>query len=218
MKYCPKCNTEHSKQGTFCSRQCANSRGPRSADTKEKQRLKTNAFLSTLSDAEMDAKIAKLHAGNPNFACGPYTKIRLQKCTHCNNEFWSNNEHTVEYNTTCSDECFLGVKRKNRSGSKVIYKNELYDSHWEVEIAQWLDEHNIIFTRPAAHIPWVDSVGKKRKYFPDFYLPSLDLYLDPKNKFCIKSQQEKLDYVQNIINLVYGEVLHIKTYIENKLK
>lgn len=26
MKICPKCNTEHTKKGTFCSRQCANSR------------------------------------------------------------------------------------------------------------------------------------------------------------------------------------------------
>ena len=26
MKLCPKCNTEHSKPGTFCSRSCANSR------------------------------------------------------------------------------------------------------------------------------------------------------------------------------------------------
>ena len=26
MKYCPKCNTAHSKLGIFCSRKCANSR------------------------------------------------------------------------------------------------------------------------------------------------------------------------------------------------
>jgi Zn finger protein HypA/HybF involved in hydrogenase expression len=26
MKQCPKCNTEHNKPGTFCSRTCANSR------------------------------------------------------------------------------------------------------------------------------------------------------------------------------------------------
>jgi 5-methylcytosine-specific restriction endonuclease McrA len=26
MKYCPKCNEEHAKSGTFCSRSCANSR------------------------------------------------------------------------------------------------------------------------------------------------------------------------------------------------
>jgi Zn finger protein HypA/HybF involved in hydrogenase expression len=35
MKQCPKCKTEHSKPGTFCSRTCANSR-----DFSEESRLK----------------------------------------------------------------------------------------------------------------------------------------------------------------------------------
>ena len=34
MKTCPKCNNIHSKDGTFCSRSCANSRGPRSLEFK----------------------------------------------------------------------------------------------------------------------------------------------------------------------------------------
>jgi len=38
MKICPKCNTEHKKPGTFCSRSCANSRTWSDAD-KEKKRI-----------------------------------------------------------------------------------------------------------------------------------------------------------------------------------
>ena len=40
MKICPKCNAEHDKNGTFCSRTCANSRGVRPESFKEKVRLK----------------------------------------------------------------------------------------------------------------------------------------------------------------------------------
>lgn len=40
MKICPKCQTSHTKPGAYCSRSCANSRGPRSEDFKNKVRLK----------------------------------------------------------------------------------------------------------------------------------------------------------------------------------
>lgn len=38
MKVCPKCNTEHDKLGTFCSRNCANSR-VFSEEAKQKKRV-----------------------------------------------------------------------------------------------------------------------------------------------------------------------------------
>ena len=38
MKICPKCNTEHYKQGKFCSRSCANSR-TWSEEDKHKKRI-----------------------------------------------------------------------------------------------------------------------------------------------------------------------------------
>jgi len=40
MKTCPKCNIIHYKSGIFCSRACANSRGPRTEDFKNKVRSK----------------------------------------------------------------------------------------------------------------------------------------------------------------------------------
>jgi hypothetical protein len=53
MKICPKCNTEHEKSGTFCSRKCSNSRGPRSDDFKRvvgaKLRAPPNTACTTCS-------------------------------------------------------------------------------------------------------------------------------------------------------------------------
>lgn len=40
MKQCPKCNTQHSKPGTFCSRTCANSR----TFSDESKRKRANTF------------------------------------------------------------------------------------------------------------------------------------------------------------------------------
>ena len=175
MKLCPKCNSIHSKPGTFCSRICANSRGPRSETTKAKQSAANKAYIATLSNEQKSAKTDTLRFASPNHRCGPYTKIKLRQCSNCNKEFWSNNLHTVSLNTTCSDYCFLAIKRKNKAGKDTVYNDEVYDSNWEVLFATWLDQQSIIFTRPTTHIQWIDSTGKSRKYFPDFYIPILDL-------------------------------------------
>lgn len=83
------------------------------------------------------------------------------------------------------------------------------ESSWEVEMAAWLDKNQIAWIRPK-HLPWLDSTGKKRKYFPDFYLPDYDIYLDPKNPYQIQLGKEKLDYFKNRITLLYGKVKDIQ--------
>lgn len=53
-----------------------------------------------------------------------------------------------------------------------------FDSSWEDALADRLDFLNIEWDRPLPIIYHLD--GKDRKYFPDFYLPKYDIYLDPK--------------------------------------
>jgi hypothetical protein len=92
----------------------------------------------------------------------------------------------------------------------------LLESTWEHAIAQWLDANNVDWTRPA-HLPWIDKKGKKRKYFPDFYLPKYDVYLDPKNPYQISISLDKLEYISSRYSLVYGEVERIKQYVAKLL-
>jgi len=68
------------------------------------------------------------------------------------------------------------------------------DSKWEVRLAEDLDEHNIDWIRPKP-LKWVDSQGIEHNYFPDFYLPEFDIYLDPKNEWVRKNQEEKINYL-----------------------
>lgn len=87
----------------------------------------------------------------------------------------------------------------------------ILESSWEVEIARWLSESCIRWTRPK-HIPWVDSSGKRRRYFPDFYLPDYGAYLDPKNSYQAQIGEEKLRAVSAMVTLVYGTVPAIKDW------
>lgn len=71
---------------------------------------------------------------------------------------------------------------------------------------------NIVWFRPAP-IKWVDSKEKSHFYYPDFYLPNKNIYLDPKNTFCMKQDEEKLKVVSNKLHLYFGHVNYIKDVI-----
>lgn len=66
-----------------------------------------------------------------------------------------------------------------------------------------MTEQNIKWERPVS-IPWMDSTGKKHRYYPDFYLPDHDLYLDPKNPHVMARDKEKLQMVSQEIRLLVG--------------
>lgn len=73
----------------------------------------------------------------------------------------------------------------------------ILDSSWEEIVAKRLDELNIKWYRPTVPLKWIDSTGKERNYFPDFYLTDYDLYLDPKNPIAYRTQIEKVEYILN---------------------
>lgn len=85
-----------------------------------------------------------------------------------------------------------------------------FDSSWEDALADRLDELDIAWDRPP---PIQYSLnGKNKNYFPDFYLPDHDLYIDPKNPYCEEQQKVKLDIVSKMIKL---KILRSKEDCEN---
>lgn len=78
----------------------------------------------------------------------------------------------------------------------------MLDSTWELLLAKKLDAENIIWVRPGP-IDWVDTDGLTHHYFPDFYLPEHDLYLDPKNPKAYEVQYKKIEQLKTqLTNLV----------------
>lgn len=91
------------------------------------------------------------------------------------------------------------------------------DSSWEVEVAKFLDEKNIKWERSRKMMFWwTDEKGSKRRYYPDFFLPEYNVYLDPKNKFLLIKDDFKLHQVikENNISLIYGLKDHILEEIQ----
>lgn len=94
MKICPKCNKEHQKTGIFCSRSCANSRGPRSEEFKQTVRLK----LAGRKSSE-EAKI-KITGDNHPKRRGKNLPPLEKECLNCGKHF----KHS--YKKYCSKECW----------------------------------------------------------------------------------------------------------------
>jgi hypothetical protein len=89
-----------------------------------------------------------------------------------------------------------------RDGSTVML-----DSSWEEALAKRLDETGVLWVRPEDPIEYIGLDGRMHNYFPDFYLPEHNLYLDPKNPAAINAQKHKL----NILSKVMNNLIIIKT-------
>lgn len=76
-----------------------------------------------------------------------------------------------------------------------LYKGILMDSTWEVELAKRLDNIKVKWYRPDPLV-WIDERNLKHHYFPDFYLPEYNLYIDPKNPYAFKMQITKIKTLQ----------------------
>ncbi len=101
------------------------------------------------------------------------------------------------------------------SRKHIMYKGVILHSSYEAQLAQDLDANNIKWTRPAP-VWYTDPKGEKHRYYPDFFLPDYDIYLEPKaewlfehiNKQTSFSELEKLAQVRlenNIIVILLGK-------------
>lgn len=198
MKQCPKCNKSHQKNGTFCSRSCANSRGPRTEEFKKSVRklLKGKPLKpETIDKIKHTRSIGKVQT----------------YCRICS-------APTVNSRKTCSKNCFrqlISVHTRNnkncggaRRSKRFDFQNiagEIFvlDSSYELRFAKCLNERNIYWIRPD-HLTYVDMNGKTRRYHPDFYVPELDVYFDPKNDYLRSMDDAKIKLVseQNNITVI----------------
>ena len=74
-----------------------------------------------------------------------------------------------------------GKRGGYRPRSVQSYNDTPFDSKWEVLLAKRLDELQIPWERDVNRfLSYHDLQGRKRRYYPDFYLPTHDMYLEVK--------------------------------------
>jgi hypothetical protein len=115
-------------------------------------------------------------------------------------------------------ECGKLLRKGQYKFCSKYYQNKWYgqivlESSWEKDVALYLDQKDIKWNRPKP-IKWVDSNNKKHLYYPDFYLEEYNLYLDPKNEYCMQKDKEKMKVVSKDINVVYGNIEYVLNEID----
>jgi hypothetical protein len=153
-----------------------------------------------------------------------YKVIKNKHCEICNNVFQLDKNFNIK---TCGIICSKKLMSNNSTANpncggqtnykKFQYKGIWMDSSWEVNIAKWMDEHNIQWKRDKKiNFTWTDIEGRKRRYYPDFYLEQYNIYLDPKNKYLIEKDTFKINQVQkeNNIKVIFGLQENIIEYLK----
>lgn len=205
-KICPLCwviftaSKFNTKSPKFCSQKCANTTVSR-----------INAAKARASGRWIEQSQEQIRAKNKaRMEARPLLDII---CCMCGEQF-KRQAKTIK---TCSKECYSALLSKNATlnpncGGETNYRKHKYkgvtmDSSWEVDIAKCMDSKGIIWQRSKKnYFLWTDNSGRKRRYHPDFYLPDYGVHLEPKNKFLLQRDAEKLARVQaeNEITLICG--------------
>jgi ribosomal protein L40E len=210
-KICPKCNAIHTLKGTYCSRKCANSRGPRTEEFKEKVRSKLKGVNHHTEEGIIQGILAK----------GLFPSS-LKPNTHC---VVCSKDTGTKRRKTCSEYCYRRLIKmqsqthpncggqKNTHRSKIMnIKGDVFiaESSYEVMLSEIFNSLNMLWVRPD-FVWYTDSKGSKRRYYPDFYLPDFDIYFDPKNEYLIKTDIDKINRAskQNDIFIIVIGIDHI---------
>lgn len=165
------------RNNKFCSQSCAavhtNKNREESVRLKQRETLVKTLSLKPKSYKQTIVRV------KPEYC-------KFSYCVICNT--------TIQYKhtKTCSDTCLklhlsnMASARQThpQNGKSILYNGVKLGSSYELRLAISLDENNIVWIRPKP-LKYKDPSGKIRNYFPDFYLPDYDIYLDPKNDFLI---------------------------------
>lgn len=88
------------------------------------------------------------------------------------------------------------------------YNGEKFHGSWEIEFAKWLDYNKIKWVRKVNPFNYYWN-SSWHMYFPDFYLPELDLYVEVKG-YETDRDREKWKVVPNLLLIKNKEIQEIK--------
>jgi hypothetical protein len=176
---CEFCKSK-TKSERFCSKSCANRSRSVSKETKEKIRN-------------------SIHARFPK---------REIPCKHCGSIFVIDRKQRKR--NVCNPICDRGKEFKSKQLSKSLkgktggyrigggrghggYVDGMWmDSTWEIELAKKLNDLSIAWERDTGkhRLTYVDTEGSVRNYFPDFYLPDFNTYIEVKGYWTSETKQK----------------------------
>lgn len=194
----------------YCSKECKNLK-----NHIKYCKLNPNRVLSPFERANWQKERTKSNQHIKGTAV-PLSAESKEKIRESKKAYWTL-ERRVEYSTKMKKIMQQAVvdnpesySYKNFCGrsKKTLYKEQWLHSSWELDVAKWFDKNSIKWTRkvPGFKYMW-DNVEKT--YFPDFYLPELDIYIEVKG-YQIDQDTAKWQSVPGLVVLKEKEIKQIQ--------
>lgn len=197
MNKCKKCsNYFEPTKGliNYCSVRCRNSR----IQTEEVRKKKS---ISAKINAKNPIK-GKFGKDNPNWVNRISTK-----CLHCNQPIYHLPSKIRKYHLECWKNCSGGLREGSTIRHRAEYKNQIMDSGAEKAFAIRCDELKIKWIKNKdIFFKYLDTNNKERKYYPDFFLPEYNIWVEIKGKF-YEDKDPNFEYKMKSINnilLIYS--------------
>lgn len=222
--YCKTCGNEYTtsclesefkrnKHRITCSLKCG-----KTHIRTEEQKRKLSEILKNSEKQKIAAKISGEKRKGFYFGGGKQ-KLKFEtiktKCEYCNNDI----EHKINIKRKFHKECWLKVCGGFRENSTIKHR-EKYNGYWmdsgtEKRFAILLDLNKIKWIKnKEKYYEYFDLKNKKRKYYPDFYLPDYDYWVEIKSKYYeTENDVLKLQSVGNNIEMIYDHDLKLPKII-----
>jgi len=108
-----------------------------------------------------------------------------------------------------------GRQRTPRPGgicAKILYKGISLDGRWELRVAKWLDIQGIEWKRPKDKFKYLFD-GRIKSYTPDFYIPSLALFIEVKGYQTPKDSAKWVQFTGNLLILKAAQINALDTSV-----
>lgn len=166
MKLCPKCNSEHSRPGIFCSRSCANSR-IFSKETNDKRSISNSSAIAKFTDEKKSSRKKKWLES--------YRETKPQLQCKCGKIINSINKYKMCWDCYIESDIAInsrGHHYKNYERLSVIDSlgnSVLLMSSMEIAYYNYLTQNSIRWAKPSS-LKYIDDKNKLHRYRPDFLL------------------------------------------------
>ena len=106
-------------------------------------------------------------------------QARAERMSSIVTECWQDSEYQERRHLAGQQQMLKNMSDPTYGYRRYPYHGISYRSSWEVMVAEFLEERSISFEYEKHKFPYVvDEV--QRYYFPDFYLPSYELFIEVK--------------------------------------
>ena len=193
MKTCPKCEVSHDKSGKYCSRTCANSRGPRTEKDKISIRNGVNSS-DKVKKMLIDMRVNQVEKTCP--VCQTIFKLPLSLSdrTYCSKKCYLD-DRDCQYRPKPAGGYRAGSGRSKSGYYNGIYCGSTYELCWVIHSL----DHDIKFIRFDGMLER-DGV----KYYPDFLLDDGNTIIETKGY----EKQDSVD-VKSAVAESYGYTVKI---------